>query len=156
MLSIIYIFIAFPNFPTYFYTMQFSTILYSLKSAYTGHSFVTTVIILSQICDDCVTAAREQKWTYHFLKNLHLLKWETFISNKTQYNHCFCKCCSYPHGRIHAHTYHFLKNLHFLKWETYISKKKKLYVTIAFVSVVHILTVVYMLTQKNHCTLNSQ
>ena len=34
--------------------------------------------------------------------------------------------------------------------------KKKLYVTIAFVSVVHILTVEYMLTQKNHCTLNSQ
>ena len=133
---------------------SFQTLLYSLKSAYACHSFVTTVMILSQICDDCVTAARQQKWTYHFLKNLHFLKWETYISNKTQYNHCFCKCCSHPHGRIHAHTYHFLKNLHLLKWETYISKK--LYVTIAFVSVVHILTVEYMLTQKNHCTLSSQ
>ena len=64
-----------------------------------------------------------KKWTYHFLKNLHLWKWETYISNKTQYNHCFCKCCSHPHGRIHAHTYHFLKNLHLLNWETYISNK---------------------------------
>ena len=81
---------------------SFQTVLYSLKSAYACHSFVTTVIILSQICDDCVTAARQQKWTYHFLKNLNLLKWETYISNKTQYNHCFCKCCSRPHGRIHA------------------------------------------------------
>ena len=32
----------------------------------------------------------------------------------------------------------------------------KLNITIAFVSVVHILTVQYMLTQKNHGTLNSQ
>ena len=55
-----------------------------------------------------------KKWTYHFLKNLHLLKWETYISNKTQYNHCFCKCCSHPHGRIHAHT-SFLKESTFVE-----------------------------------------
>ena len=38
--------------------------------------------------------------------------------------------------------------------DIYLKKKtkKKLNVTIAFVSVVHILTVEYMLTQKNHCT----
>ena len=144
-----------PTFPHISIRCSFQTVLYSLKSVYACHSFVTTVNILSQICDDCVTAARQQKWTYHFLKNIHLLKWETYISNKTQYNHCFCMCCSHPHGRIHAHTYHFLKNLPLLKWETCISKKK-LYVTIAFVSVVHNLTVEYMLTQKNHCTLNSQ
>ena len=65
--------------------------------------FVTTVNILLQICDDCVTAARQQNWTYHFLKNLHLLERETYL-NKTQYNYCFCKCCSHPYGRIHAHT----------------------------------------------------
>ena len=43
------------------------------------HSFVTTVNILLQICDDCVTAARQQNWAYHFLKNLHLLKRETYL-----------------------------------------------------------------------------
>ena len=61
----------------YFTVIQ--TVLYSLKSAFACHSFVTTVNILLQICDDCVTAARQQKWTYHLLKNLHLLKRETYL-----------------------------------------------------------------------------
>ena len=92
---------------------SFQTVLYSLKSTFACHSFVTTVNILLQICDDCVTAARQQNWTYHFFKE------STFVEE----------------GDI---------------------SPIKLNITIAFVSVVHILTVEYMLTQKNHGTLNSQ
>ena len=93
-----------PTFPHFPIRCSFQTVLYALMSTFACHSFVTTVNILLQICDDCVTAARQQNWTYHFLKNLHLLKWETYISNKSQYNHCFCKYCLHPYGRIHAHT----------------------------------------------------
>ena len=92
-----------PNFPHSPIRCSFQTVPYSLMSTFTCHSFVTTVNILSQICDNFVTAARQQNWTYHFLKNLHLFK-RRHISNKTQYNHYFCKFCSHPHGRIHAHT----------------------------------------------------
>ena len=68
-----------PNIPIYSHTVQFSNFPFSLKSTFACHSFVTTVNILLQICDDCVTAARQQNWTYHFLKNLHLLKRETYL-----------------------------------------------------------------------------
>ena len=47
---------------------SFQTVLYSLKSAYAWHSFVTTVNILWQICDESVTAARQQKMDISFLK----------------------------------------------------------------------------------------
>ena len=47
----------------------------------------------------------------------------------------------------------------FLKESTFVEEGDispiKLNITIAFVSVVHILMVEYMLTQKNHYTLNS-
>ena len=112
------------TFPHISIRCSFQTVLYSLKSAYACHSFVTTVNILWQICDDCVTAARQQKKDISFLKESTFVEvGDIYIFNKTQYNHCFCKCCSHPHGRIHAHTYHFLKNLHLLKWGTYISNK---------------------------------
>ena len=39
---------------------SFQTVFYTLRSTFACHSFVTTVNILLQICDDCVTAARQQ------------------------------------------------------------------------------------------------
>ena len=68
-----------PTFPHIPIQCSFQTVLYSLMSTFACHSFVTTVNILLQICDDCVTAARQQNWTYHFLKNLHLLKREIYL-----------------------------------------------------------------------------
>ena len=68
-----------PTFPHIPIRCSFQTVLYALMSTFAYHSFVTTVNILLQICDYCVTAARQQNWTYHFLKNLHLLMRETYL-----------------------------------------------------------------------------
>ena len=68
-----------PTFPYIPIRCSFQTVLFPLKSTFACHSFVTTVNIFLQICDGCVTAARQQNWTYHFLKNLHLLKRETYL-----------------------------------------------------------------------------
>ena len=48
---------TFPHIPM---RCSFQTVLYSMMSTFACHSFVTTVNILLQICDDCVTAARQQ------------------------------------------------------------------------------------------------
>ena len=56
-LSIKHILSHSPTFPRIPIRCSFQTVLYSLKSTFACHSFVTTVNILLQICDDCVTAA---------------------------------------------------------------------------------------------------
>ena len=68
-----------PTFPHIPIGCSFQTVLYSLKSTFACHSFVTTVNILLQICDDCVTASRRQKWTSPLLKKIHLLRRETYL-----------------------------------------------------------------------------
>ena len=104
MLSIIHILSHSPTVPRIAIRCSFQTVLYSLKSTFACNSFVTTVNILLQICDDC-TASRQQKL------DISVFKESIFVKE----------------GDI---------------------SPIKLNITIAFVSVVHILTVEFMLTQR--------